>query len=81
MGVEPTLSTHKKWVIWGMDAQLSTWHEPRKLLCWMSCCLIQGISTTKVMLQGFDVDCGFHLGEGVTHKTTALISVIVKSSL
>lgn len=63
------------------DVQLSTWHEPRKLLCWVSCCLIQGISTAKVMLQGFDVDCAFHLGEGVTHKTTALISVIVESFL
>lgn len=77
MEVEPTLSTHKM----SGDVQLSTWQEPRKLLRWVSCCLIQGISSTKVMLQGFDVDCGFHLGEGVTHKTTALISVIVKSFL
>lgn len=36
------------------------------------------ISTMKVMLQGFCVECGFHLGEGITHETTALISVIVK---
>ena len=77
MGEEPTLSPQKLGDLG--DVQLSTWHDPRKLLCWVSCCLTPGISTAKVMLQGFDVDCAFHLGEGVTHKTTALISVIVES--
>jgi hypothetical protein len=33
----------------------------------------------KVTLQGFSEECSFHLGEGLTHKTTALISLIVKA--
>lgn len=77
MGEEPTLSTQKLGDLG--DVQLPAWHEPRKLLCWVSCCLTQGISTAKVVLQGFGGDCAFHLGEGVTHKTTALISGIVES--
>lgn len=77
MGEEPTLSTQKLGDLG--DVPLSAWHEPRKLLCWVSCCLTQGISTAKVVLQGFGGDCAFHLGEGVTHETTALISGIVES--
>lgn len=35
----------------------------------------------KVTSQGFPVECRFHLGGGITPKTTALISLIVEAFL